>query len=405
MRHTIPVLVLLLWATVALGDWPGWRGPTSDGISSEKDLPVSWSAKQNVRWKAAIPGAGVSAPIVVKDQVFLTSSSGRNGEQLHLFCFQLRDGRLQWHRRFFGSELSDGQYAPGGMAVPTPTSDGKHVFALFGTGDLVCLDLEGKPVWLRSLAQEYGAFRNRWGMASSPLLLGDLLVVQVDHYSKSYLLGIEAATGKNRWRTPRDADVNWTSPIAMVRNGKTTIVAAGTQTLKGYDRDTGRELWSWSGLEAQCIPTPVLSGDRLWLCGGEKSTGLCLRLHSSADGKTSVGTEWQEKIRVNIPSPLLLGEHLYYAEDAGFATCVEAKTGKEVWRRRLGFKVHASPVAGAGKIYFAGMNGTVLVVEAGSEFKTLAKNDIGECIVASPALTRGTILLRGEKHLFCIGAK
>src|SRR5262249_54365544 len=174
-----------------------------------------------------------------------------------------------WQRCFFGSELSDGQFAAGGMAVPTPVTDGARVYALYGSGDLVCLDLDGKPVWIRSLAQEYGAFRNRWGMASSPLLLdGGLLVVQVDHWTGSYLLGVEAATGKNRWRTPRGIGVNWTSPVAVCVGGRSVIVATGTRAIKGYDAATGRELWALPGLLPQCIPTPVVQGDRFWLTSG-----------------------------------------------------------------------------------------------------------------------------------------
>jgi outer membrane protein assembly factor BamB len=396
----------LLAGALALADWPAWRGPGHDGVSEEKNLPVTWSAKENVRWKAAIPGAGVSAPVVTGDRVLLTSSSGRDGETLHLFCLGAGDGKMRWQRRFFGSEVSEGQYAPGGMAVPTPATDGKRVFALFGTGDLVCLDLDGRPLWIRSLAREYGAFRNRWGMASSPLLLGDLLVVQVDHHGGSYLLGVEAGTGRNRWRTPRDAAVNWTSPVAVRLGEKTFIVAAGTHTLKGYDLATGREQWSLSGLEMQCIPTPVVRGDRLWLAGGADFTSLCVALRADGQGKAAARALWQVKTKgVGIPSPLLLGDHFYYAEDAGWACCLDASTGKQLWRRRLNTKVHASPVAGDGKVYFAGMNGVVTVLRAGAEFAVLARNDVGESIVASPAISGGRLFLRGEKHLFCVGER
>ena len=394
--------LVLLTPTLLLADWPGWRGPTHDGISNEKALPTTWSDKDNVRWKAAIPGAGVSAPIVSRDRVFLTSSTGRSNEHLHLYCFDVGDGKPVWHRRFFGSEVSEGQFPPGGMAVPTPATDGKRVYALYGTGDLVCVGFDGKPVWIRSLAQEYGAFRNRWGMASSPLLLGDLLVVQVDHHGKSYLLGVDAVTGRNRWRTLRDAAVNWTSPVPVRLGGRTILVAAGTNTLKGYDAGTGKERWSVPGLESQCIPTPVVLGDRLWLCGGKDSTSSCFQLRAEGPPRLL----WNVKTRgVGIPSPLCVEDYFYYAEDNGFVACLEAATGKQVWRHRLNFKVHASPVAGHDRLYFAGMNGAVTVLKVGPKYDFLAKNDIGEGIVASPALSGGCIFLRGEKHLFCIREK
>src|SRR5262245_40950949 len=198
------LMLLLLTGTVPAENWPCWRGPAHNGVSSETALPARWSATENVRWKAELPGVGVSAPIIWGERVFVTASDGRLNDRLHLLCFHRDHGKLLWHTRFFGSAASEGQFGPGGMAVPTPATDGQHVFALFGTGDLVCVDSEGRPVWVRSLAQEYGPFRNRWGMAASPILIGDLLVVLVDHSGQSYLLGVEAATGANRWRVTRD---------------------------------------------------------------------------------------------------------------------------------------------------------------------------------------------------------
>jgi outer membrane protein assembly factor BamB len=396
--------LILTWAST-LADWPGWLGPNRDGLSPEKELPVTWSQTENLRWKVAVPGAGVSAPIVWRDRVFVTSSTGKSGEHLHLFCFHRDDGRRLWERRFFGSELSEGQFSPGGMAVPTPATDGKRVYALYGTGDLVCVDMEGKPVWIRSLAREYGPFRNRWGMASSPLLVEGLLVVQVDHWGKSYLLAVDAALGVTRWRTRRDAAVNWTSPVAMRIGKKTLIVAAGTRTLKGYDIE-GHQLWSLGGLHAECISTPVARRDRLWLACGRDMTSLFVRVRQEQDGKVTARQEWKVASKgVGIPTPVCVGDYLYCAEDAGWAVCRRADSGKQVWRRRLGGKVQASPVAGAGKLYFAGINGTVTVLRAGPEFKVLAKNDMGESMVASPALSGGCIVLRGEKHLFCVGAR
>jgi outer membrane protein assembly factor BamB len=398
----LPLACLLLALPAALADWPSWRGPGRDGLSEDK-APVAWSATDNVRWKAALPGAGVSAPVVAGGRVFVTSSSGRSHEELHLLCFRAADGRPLWQRKFFGSSTPEGHFPPGGMAVPTPAADAERVYALYGTGDLVCVDADGKPVWIRSLAQEYGTFRNRWGMASSPLLHDGTLFVQVDEWGKSYLLAVEAATGRNRWRVARDAAVNWTSPVALRVGGKTQVVAVGTNTVKGYDAASGRELWSLAGQQTQCIPTPVPRGDRLWLASGEGFTSQCIRLRDEG-GKTTARLEWQVPTKgVGIPSPLCLGDYYYYAEDAGWAVCLRADTGEQVWRRRLSSKVQASPVAAAGRLYFAGTNGTVTVLQAGAEFKVLARNDVGEGIVASPALSGGRIFLRGEKHLFCIG--
>ena len=405
MRRVLMLLIpLLLPGAAAAENWPGWRGSGHDGISPEKGLPTRWSATENVRWKAELPGAGVSAPVVWGERVFVTASDGRLGDRLHLLCFHRDSGKELWHIRFFGSAVSEGQFAPGGMAVPTPATDGQRVFALFGTGDLICVDAGGRPVWVRSLAQEYGPFRNRWGMAASPALVGDLLVVQVDHPGASYLLGVEAATGANRWRTKRDASVNWSSPLPVKVGNKRQIVAAGTYALRGYAAETGDELWNVQGLQMQCIPTPVASGDRLFVAGGRNSRVLSVRLADARGDLTKTHIAWTARSGTNIPSPLVRDGLCYCVEDGGFANCFQADDGERVWRERLGGgKYSASPVAGDGKVYFASESGRVTVVKAGPKFEVLARNDVGESVVASPALSQGCLLLRGDRHLYCIG--
>src|SRR5262249_4883653 len=188
--------------------------------------------------------------------------------------------------------------------------------------------------------------RNRWGMAASPLLVGGLLVIQADHWGKSYLLGVDAATGQNRWRTPRNAAVNWSSPIAVRQGGQTLIVTTGTGALEGYDAAARKKRWRLGGvLHEECIPTPVVRGDRLWLLSGKEFTTLCVRLGEKPK------VEWTAPGKgTGIPSPVVLGEHVYYAEDAGWAGCVRADTGAVGWRRRLGSKVPAAPEAGAGVV-------------------------------------------------------
>jgi outer membrane protein assembly factor BamB len=390
-------------STASAANWPGWRGADGSGVSPEKGLPAKWSATQNVRWKVPLDGAGVSAPIVWEDHLFVTASDGRLNDRLHVYCYHRDDGRLLWHTRLFGSAAPEGQFALGGMAVPTPATDGKRVYALFGTGDLVCLDFDGKPLWVRSLAQEHGPFRNRWGMAASPILVDDLLLVQVDHWGQSYLLCLDAAAGVDRWCTPRDASVNWTSPVVATVQGERQVIVAGTYKVKGYDLARGHEVWSVTGLVMQCIATPVVQGDMLYvLCGSGLST-LAIRLNGDKGDLTKTHVAWTAKCGAEIPSALVLGEQYCYVEDNGFANCRSAATGARVWRERLGGgKYQASPVASADKIYFASTEGLVTVIERGPRFKVLARNNIGEAIVAAPALSNGRIFLRGEKHLFCI---
>jgi outer membrane protein assembly factor BamB len=364
---------------------------------------VQWSAKEHVRWKVPLEGAGLSTPVVVGERVFLTASDGRLNDQLHVSCFNRDKGELLWHIKLFGSAISEGQYAPGGMAVPTPMADAKRLYALFGTGDLVCLDHDGKPIWIRSLAQEYGPFRNRWGMAASPLLVGDLLVIQVDHWGESYLLGVDAATGANRWRTKRDASVNWTSPLVVRVKGQTQIVATGTYQVKGYNAGDGSDLWTVRGLEMQCIPSPVTDNDMVYAVSGRQNFTLAIKLDGRRGDLTKSHLIWKAKAGATyVPSPVCYEGLYYYVEDTGIAHCLDALTGKPVWRERLHGQFHASLLAGDGKVYFTSMEGAVSVVKAGKEFELLSRNEMGETIMASPAVSRGELFLRGDKHLFCI---
>ncbi len=402
---TIRSLLLLLIPTAALAaDWPGWRGPGATGVSPETNLPVTWSATENVRWKVPLSGAGVSTPVVHGDRVFLTASDGRLNDRLHVRCFARTDGKELWHTELFGSAQPEGQFPPGGMAVPTPACDGTFVYALFGTGDLACLDLDGKPVWIRSLAQEYGPFRNRWGMGASPVLVGDLLVVLVDHWGQSYLLGVDAKTGKNRWKTDRDASVNWSSPLPVRVHGKTQIVVTGTYQVRGYDAADGAELWHVQGMQMQCIPSPAVQNDVVFAVSGRKGTSLAIRLDDSRGDLTGKNVVWRSpRGAPYVPSGVCLGGYYFLVDDEGFGTCLDAATGSELWRQRMGGRYQASLTAGDGKVYFTNLDGVVSVVKAGPRFELLSKNQLGESIVASPAIAHGCLFLRGEKHLYCIG--
>jgi hypothetical protein len=396
-------LLLGLVSAAHADNWPGWRGPTGDGISKETGLPVRWSATENVRWKAPLRGAGASSPIVWNDHIVLTASEGRLNDQLHVYASHRGDGRQLWHTRLFGTAPTD-LYAPGGMAVPTPVTDGKHLVCLFGTGDLACLDFAGKPLWIRSLAQEYGPFRNRWGMGTSPILAGDLLIVQVDHWSQSYLLGIDVRTGANRWKTDRAESVNWTTPLLVPGKGKPQLIVLGTTRAKGYSVDNGREQWSVSGLHFQCIPTAVTHGELAIICSGEST--MAVRLDGGSGDLTKSHVVWvNKKAGAFVPSPLAYQGLVYVTGDKGVCLCLDAARGTVKNKRRLGEQFHASPVAGDGKVYVTSKEGVVRVLRAGPEMEVLAENNLEETIVASPAISRGQFFLRGEKHLFCVGAK
>jgi outer membrane protein assembly factor BamB len=394
--------VATLAGTGAAGDWPGWRGPHGDGLSDEKEAPVKWSATENVLWKAESPGKGVGQPVIWGDRVFLTASDGHRHDQLIFFCLDRRDGRELWRRDFWGTAPTLRHEQKSSMATPTPVTDGKHVWAFFGTGDLFCLDLGGNLVWCRSLAQEYEPFQNRFAMGSSPVLVGDVLVLQCDHWGQSYLIGIDKRTGKNVWKTDRAEHVSWSSPLVIDVDGRKELVVAATFQVKGYDAATGRELWSAEGMTRECIPTAVAGDGLIFAVSGTKGETLAIRAGGRGD-ITETHVVWRNQRNAPfVPSAILVDDLYYLVDDKGIAACLEAATGKLVWQQRLGGAFSASPIAAGGKIYFVDEEGTTTVLAAGREFKVLGKNSLGEPAFASPAISRGDLLIRTDRHLYCI---
>jgi outer membrane protein assembly factor BamB len=395
------LIAVAIWGVLP-ADWPGWRGPQGNGISADKDTPVNWSATAGVRWKVPLVGKGVGNPVIWGDRVFLTSSDGPRHDQLHLFCLDRRDGRARWHQTFWGTAPTLRHEQKSSMATPTPVTDGQHVWAFFGSGDLFCLDLDGNLVWCRSLAQEFEPFQNRFGMGSSPVLAGDRLLLQCDHWGQSYLLAVDKRTGKTLWKTDRAEHVSWSTPLVVDVEGRPQLIACATFHVKGYDVETGRELWSAGGLTRECIPTPVAAGGLILVVSGLKGEALALRSGGRGD-VTESHVLWRNgRGAPFVPSALLLDGLYYQVDDRGIGTCFDARTGDLVWQERLGGAFTASPVAADGKLYFIDEEGVTTVLRAGREFERLSRNAIGEPVFASPAIASGELFIRGDRHLFCI---
>jgi len=401
----IGLVVVMATATVCAENWPGWRGPHRTGDTADSGAPIRWSPTENVLWKSPLPGTGTSNPIVWDDRVFVTASDGRDQGELHVICFDRTTGRELWHQRLWGTAPTL-FYPKNGMAGPSPVTDGRHVWAFFGSGDVFCFDVAGGLVWQRSLAAEYGEFENRFAATSSPLLYDGKLIVQCDHYGASYLAALDAASGANVWKADRpEAWLSWSSPqLVAVSNGH-ELVVCGSEKLDGYDPRSGERLWTVRGLARECVPTPVLADGLLISDSGPNGVHAAVRPGGRGD-VTDTHVVWRNDRGTSfVPSPIVVGKRYYLADDKGILSCLDVADGELVWRKRLGGKFTASPVSADGKLFFTDEQGVTLVLDAAADdYVELARNELGDDVHASPAIAAGCLLMRTAGHLFCIGA-
>lgn len=387
-------------------DWPGWRGPARNGVTDDIGVPTTWSATQNVLWKVEVPGSGISNPIIWQDCVFLTASEGRDHSELHVICYDRATGKERWHQRLWGTAPTL-FYPQSGMASPSPQTDGKTVFAFFGTGDVFCFDMKGGLLWQRALAHEYGRFQNRFAASSSPLLFENKLIVQCDHYGDSYLVALDSRTGTNLWKVDRPkAWHSWSSPQIIASKNQQELVISGSTKLDAYDPGSGDRLWTVRGLAQECIPTPVFGHGLLYAVSGPNGDHYAIRPGGRGD-VTESHVVWRHSRGTSfVPSAIIVDDRYYLADDKGFARCWEIPSGKELWRKRFKGKFTASPVAADGKLYFVSETGNTLVLDATSrDYVELARNEVGEDVLSSPAISHGAFFLRTSKHLFCFVEK
>ncbi|MGE0759714.1 MAG: PQQ-binding-like beta-propeller repeat protein [Pirellulaceae bacterium] len=395
------LMTSLGWQPAASSEeWPGWRGPGGLGRAVQAG-PVRWTATEGIRWKTPLSGGGISCPIVSGDCVFVTTSDGPRQGDLHLVCLDRDSGQERWTASFWGTAPTLYHATKGGMATPTPVADGKYVYAFFGTGDVFCVDYSGELQWQRSLAKEYGAFENRFGHTSSPILHGDLLIVQCDHYGQSYMVAINRRTGADSWKMDRPGRWHsWSSPLMVTVGGKPQLVVCSSGKVEGLAADTGSTLWFLEGLERECIPTPVFDGHRIYAVSGPKGKTFALRPGGQGD-VAATHVDWVvARGGPFVPSPILAGDLLYLVDDQGICTCLDTHNGKRVWQKRLPGAYTASPVAAGGLVYFMNEAGETTIVRAGiRQFEQVARTELGEPVFASPAVADGALFVRTSRHL------
>lgn len=387
-------------------NWPGWRGPNRSALSAETNIPTKWSATEGIAWKVPVVGGGISSPVVWEDKIFLAAADGYRQRTLHISCRALADGRELWHQKFWGTAPTRHHGAKSSMASPTPITDGKNVYAFFGTGDVFCVDVNGNLVWYRSLATEYSPFENRFAASSSPVLYKDLLLLQCDHYGDSYAIAIDKHTGANRWRVERpDAWLSWSSPqlVEVQDAADKELILCGSTRVEALDPRTGAKLWTVHGMAHECIPSPVVGHGLIYAVSGPKGPTLAIQPGGRGD-VTESRVKWRnDRGAPFVPSAILVGDQYYLIDDQGVTTCLDAHNGTRVWRNRLPGGYTASPVAAENRVYFTNEQGTTVVVEGGlSKYKEVARNALGEAVYASPAISQGRIFIRTTGHLYCI---
>jgi outer membrane protein assembly factor BamB len=409
--------VLLAWAAVAGADnWPQWRGPTNDGICKETSLPVEWDETKNVAWKLRLPGSSGSTPVVWGDRLFLTSAEGKDTV---LLCVGT-DGREQWKRKLstggrqFREEANE--------ASASPSTDGKHVYAFTGTGELACFDVAGNPVWQINVQDRYGKIRIMHGMHVTPVLHGDRLYHALLHDGGMWVVALDKATGKEIWKVERPTDGvfegrhNYTSPC-MWQNGKDAyLVVHGCDYCTAHRLSDGQEIWRLGDLNPKAnynrtlrfVASPVTSPDLIVVPTAKN--GPVVALKPEAKGMIMAGSPFElwRKPRgtTDVPSPLIHGGLVYMCRENGVLVCMDAKTGQEHYQERLySARYRASPVLADGKLYLTARDGGVVsVVKAGPKFELLAANKLPDIFAASPAIANGTIYLRGFENLYAIRA-
>jgi outer membrane protein assembly factor BamB len=431
---------LLSCAAVAAAEpayWPGWRGPTGQGVSDETALPLEWSATENVRFKAEIPGRGHSSPVVWANRVFLTTDiegevvpgakavvhfdegkefvhpDGVGADRKHTFKVLALDadtGKLLWERTAWEGTPYDSRHKRGAYAAPTPVTDGKSVFVSFGGEGLYAYDFDGKPLWKVDVG---GIATMGVGYGISPLLHDNLVIVQCDEDSgaKSFIAAYDKKTGKQAWRAARKVQVSWATPI-LVKSaaGRDELITAGNEHVIAYDPRTGKELWRMKGLESNAVPSPVAGGDVVVLSSGYPTkVAVAVKAGVSGDVTDSGQVLWKyAKGTAYVPSPIVYRGYVYLLTDKGLVTCLDARTGEvkyEGGRPPVGTNVMASPVAYDGKLLLVSMDGDAFVLKAGPSFEVMRTNPMGEPIAASPAIAKGRLYIRGERSLFCIEAR
>jgi len=439
------LLAVGLFALVCAGadgsdaNWPQFRGPAASGLGTGS-LPMEWNgeAGKGIRWKTAIPGLGHSSPVIWGNRIFLTSAVPASGEarlkvglygdiapvkgepaqSFNVYCVDRKSGRILWERVAASGQPKIMRHPKSTHANPTPATDGKHLVAFFGSEGLYAYNLSGKLLWKKDFgvldAGFYMVPAAQWGFASSPVIPGNMVIIQADVQKDSFVAALDIDSGKELWRTPRNDVPTFGTPAVVPYKGGGAdgwqVVVNGWKHIAGYDLKTGKELWSMKGMGDIPVPTPV-SGDGLVVVTNAHGKGrpiFAIRddaMGDITDSKAAIA--WTEPRGGNyMQTPLLDNGLAYFCFDSGVLTVYKLASGERLYQQRLGGGTSgfsSSPVSADGRLYITNEEGHSYVLALGGEYKLLAENDIGETVMATPAIAGGVLYMRGGKHLFAIG--
>jgi len=391
-------LSLLLFAAVAThgeaGDWLQFRGPDAAGNAATQKLPTEWGPGKNVAWRVDLPGRGPASPIVVAGRVIVTSSGsdGRQQDRVQVEAYSAATGERLWQRRFdaTGRPFS---HPTSANAAPTPVSDGERIYAFFSSNDLACLTLDGDLVWYRGLTFDHPKAANDVGMSSSPVIAGDVVVVQIENQGDSFVAGIDRLTGEPRWRQERAAEANWGSPVAFRLGEIDYCLVVSRVGATAYRASDGEVFWNREG-SGSSVSSSVVLGDRLLL----PLDGLLLTDLSSGE-PTDVWAN--SRMRASNTSPVVAGERIYLLSGTGVLTAVNLSDGERAWQLRVGGSYWSTPVIAGDHLYAFSEAGMAVIVKLGPDGgEVVAEYDLAESILASPAVADSALFIRTEKALW-----
>ena len=427
-RLSIALAILctfVLHTSLMAENWPGWRGPRGDGTSLEKGIATTWDGKsgKNVAWKVALPGVGHASPIIWGDRVFTISTvekpKGTNSPRI-LLSLDAKTGKIHWQKTVFEGPLET-RHNLNSRASSTPATDGEHVFVSFlkvhgrtvpapnvgtprpitpGIVLVVAYDFDGKEKW----RTEVGDFVSAHGFCTCPVVYKDLVIVNGDHDGDAYIAALDRASGKIRWKVPRENKTrSYVTPIIRDIDGRTQMVLSGSKSVASFDPITGKRHWVIDGPTEQFVASLVYDGKLLFVTGGYPERHI---LAIRPDGKGNV-TDSHVAWRTNrgaayVPSPIVEGKYFLVVSDRGIASCFEAANGERLWMERLKGGHSASTISAGGLVYFISDKGETTIVRPGPKFDVVARNQLGERCSASPAISGGRLYIRGHQHLFAI---